>query len=84
MIILKLPIKRTFKICCDNCEDEFLIDDLDHVSSDEREMGTENQYEYVKEIDCPSCHQTLEVAIDIWEYPENTLNSVELVKVSEA
>ena len=81
---IRLTIQETKQFSCSNssCEEEFyeelVIDNLEHVSSDYRQMGTENQYEFESEVTCPSCGTTYEVTGDVWEYPEGTVNSIEV------
>jgi len=81
---IRLPIKEKKQFVCSNpsCEEEFdgevVIDDLEHVSSDSRAMGTENQYEFESEVTCPFCETVNEVTGDVWEYPEGTVNSIEV------
>jgi len=81
-----LPIKEKKQFSCSNpsCEEEFyeylVICDLEHVSSDSRQMGTENQYEFESEVTCPYCGTIYEVTGDVWEYPEGSVNSIEVNK----
>lgn len=81
---IELPIKEDVILSCSNCEEEVsvdvLIQDLEYASSDERPMGTEYQYDFTSEVQCPNCNYKWEVEGDIWEYPEGAVNLIELRK----
>ncbi|MEW4286729.1 hypothetical protein [Priestia koreensis] len=79
---IQTPIKYSYAVTCPECEEEFeatiLIEDLEHVSSDERNMGTENQYEFTAEVMCPECKHQWDVKGELWEYPEGVINLTEI------
>lgn len=67
------------KFKCNSCgrihkydESEFNLD-FDCISSSERSMGTENQYEAEEHFKC-SCGNEIEVKFELWEYPEGVHN----------
>lgn len=81
---INLPIIKAFELSCPNCEDEVLVDvsiqDVEYASSDERGMGIETQYDFISEVQCPTCKHEWEVEGDVWEYPEGAVNLIELKK----
>lgn len=80
---LRLPIKKNSDFTCSECEYEFseqlLIQNIEHVSSDERAMGIENQYDFIVDVKCPECGHEWEVHGGVYEYPEGAINSIELM-----
>lgn len=51
--------------------------DFDCVDSDEREMGTESEYEGVLDTKCDECGNEISLKINIWEYPVGAFNDWE-------
>ncbi len=80
---IKLPIKHNIEIECEQCSetiyDTILIEDIEFESSDERGMGTETQYSFIQEIKCPYCGHQIEINGEVWEYPEGTVNLIQLL-----
>lgn len=69
---------------CDTCSHFFDIDidnyDLDWELADtfdhgDNAMGEEYHYEAVIEEECPVCHDTITVKLNIWEYPVNSFDN---------
>lgn len=50
------------------------MNEAEFVSSSERPMGTENQYEIDHEAECPSCGKSYKIMGTICEYPVLALN----------
>ncbi|MGX1901828.1 hypothetical protein ACT3HK_10775 [Thermolongibacillus altinsuensis] len=80
---IKLPIKHNVEVECKKCSNmvysQLLIQDIEYANSDEREMGTEIQYDFRVDIQCPNCSSTLEVRGEVWEYPEGVVNHIQIV-----
>lgn len=80
---IKLPIKHEIEIECVYCSkaicDEITIEEIEFASSEERSMGIETQYDFEKEIKCPYCERCFEVSGEVWEYPEDVVNLIQLV-----
>ena len=61
-----------FDIDIDNYDIEWeLADSFDHGDN---AMGEENHFEAVIEDECPVCHETFNVKLNIWEYPVGAYN----------
>ena len=59
-------------------------EDAEIVSSHEREMGTETEYELVTEsFLCPNCDKEYRAIFRVWEYPVGALNMGPEVTVEE-
>lgn len=91
---IQLPISKDFDVVCPKCEEiaveeleeveevsvTVLIQDIEYASSDERGMGTETQYDFVSDVQCPNCKHEWEVKGEVWEYPEGAINLIQLTK----
>lgn len=73
---------------CDTCSHVFDIDldnyDLEWELADtfdhgDNAMGEEYHYEAMIEEECPVCHATIRVKLNIWEYPVSSYNHQEIV-----
>jgi restriction system protein len=75
----------TLSIKCDNCQKQAdfpaVDSDFDCIGGDERQMGSENLYEWEFEYECDECGQNIDVAYTATEYPEGMPNFEE-VKVN--
>lgn len=84
--------KRTYKnpsdvlvIKCDSCDDVIVVrkDEIDWdwdwegVSTDEREMGEEIEYEHEESFECDNGH-TVTVKFTIWEYSAGFIDNTEM------
>lgn len=69
-----ISLKRVVQ--CPYCDSSVRVDLEDEctVSTDERQMGPENLYEFDYEETCPSCDQPFQVVGYISEYPAGALN----------
>lgn len=47
------------------------------VSAEEREMGQELLHVWNNYVDCPKCDKSLEIELQLWEYPTACLNYVD-------
>ncbi len=71
----KLTHNQDLIFICDRCGkrhqySESDIDlDFECVGSDERSMGTENEYQHTEYIDCEECGNEINVTFSVWEYP---------------
>ena len=63
---------------CNSCKKvyEYPDNELDYdcVSSDERQMGTENEYSGTFDFECEKCNNPIIVEFNFWEYPQGALN----------
>ena len=70
-------------IKCDDCDDVIVLrkDEIDWdweaVSSDEREMGEEVEFEHVEYLECKNGH-TITVTFKVWEYPVGIFNDKDI------
>lgn len=70
-------------IKCDACDDIIVVrkDEIDwdweSVSSDEREMGEEIEFEHEEYFDCDNGHE-VKVTFKLWEYPVGMINDHEI------
>ncbi|HSQ90299.1 hypothetical protein [Romboutsia sp.] len=84
---LETPINYNCNIKCPNCRHQFLydfkIDDIDKVNSSEKSQGIETKYKFISYLICknPICNYDIEIKGDVLEYPENSLNSIEITHV---
>lgn len=81
---IQTPFITSVDVTCPNseCEESFTekikINDLEYASSEERQMGSEIQYDFFSKVTCPFCNNTFEIEGEVWEYPEGALNQVEI------
>ncbi|MGX4601257.1 hypothetical protein [Faecalimicrobium sp. JNUCC 81] len=84
---LETPINHSFNIKCPNCDYknlyDFSIKDIEKVSSNKKSQGTKTQYKFISYLICknPICNYDIEIKGNIWEYPIDTLNSIELTSI---
>lgn len=76
-------MKHQHTFVCPKCGEKFTesfeLQDLEPVSSDERGMGAEIQYDFSGEVDCPECNYGIVISGEAWEYPVGAeLNPVEV------
>ncbi len=65
-------------IQCNNCNEVIEVDvDLECVSTEERSMGEELQYNGIMEDVCPICGNQIEINLSVWEYPVGAINYYE-------
>lgn len=69
--------------CCGNdIKVDLISDSTDCVSSSERQMGIEKEYN-INVVDyCPHCNKEYQITGSIWEYPENCCNYEQNIKIS--
>ena len=74
-----LKISQPYTVICEHCgyATAFTFD-LKCISTYNRNMGMELEYEAIYEDDCSRCGSELTVILRAWEYPEGTLNDVYL------
>ncbi|KXY70687.1 MULTISPECIES: hypothetical protein [Bacillus] len=83
---IETPISRTLKFACPVCghsfEESVEIINLEETGSDDREMGTEYQYDFIVDIKCTAkeCRHSWEQEGELWEYPVGKINLIELNK----
>ena len=69
-----------FTIKCSHCNELFEVDESELnfewecVSSDERSMGAENQYNSIEYFECPECGNPITLTLEVWEYPVGAYN----------
>ena len=59
------------------------LDDIKEVNSNKSVQNEKTQYEFLSYVICknPLCNYDIELKGYIFEYPENTVDSVELIKL---
>lgn len=76
----KIKNSSLVRVTCSNCDHHFVVDKNDFrfeweiVSSSERGMGTETEYECNEDFNCPECGNECNVTFHVWEYPIGAYN----------
>lgn len=69
-----LKIVKPHVVKCKSCATVMELDmELECISSYERQMGPESEYEAIYDDGCPNCDSDIYVRIQAWEYPTGTL-----------
>lgn len=70
-----MKLIKPLVVQCEECNEiiEVYVD-LECVSTDERQMGAEYQYEGIVEDNCPKCDNSIYINLSVWEYPEGAIN----------
>lgn len=73
-------------IChCGKCGKEFDVKwDVDYVSSYERSMGEEYEYEGEDTFYCPNCDNEIQGKLSIYEYPVGCFNYEQITDVEDS
>ena len=67
------------RVMCDKCEKYYEVEwDLELISSEEKEMGYNNLYNSEVEAVCPYCGDEMNLKLSVGEYPEGTLEFVQV------
>ncbi len=78
-------VERILK--CPYCNKDIKVNlmsgDTDCVSFQERQMGTENEYSIDIVDNCPHCKNEYKVSGHLWEYPSNTCNLIQDLKIEK-
>lgn len=70
-----MRLKRPITLRCNNCKECFDVElDFDCVSTDERDMGLECDYEGIFDGQCPQCGKDIYIQIEAYEYPRGDIN----------
>ena len=75
---------KLIRVICDNCDHHFTIDkntfsfEWETLSSFERRMGTETEYECTETFECPECGNECCITFRVWEYPIGAYNYDEI------
>lgn len=69
--------------CGKDIKVDLISDSTDCVSSSERQMGIEREYNVDVAGDCPHCNGKYKITGAIWEYPENCCNYEQDIKISK-
>ncbi len=79
-------IKIEKSIChCGKCGKEFEVKwDVDYVSSYERSMGEEYEYEGEDTFYCPNCDNEIQGKLSIYEYPVGCFNYEQITDVEDS
>lgn len=79
-------VERVF--ACPTCKKEFKVDLISDgtecVSSSERQMGTENEYNIDVTGVCRHCGETYHITGEVWEYPVNCFNYEQDIEINKA
>ena len=84
---LKTPINQNLDIKCPKCNHKYLYDlkleDIKEVNSNKNVQDKKVQYEFLDYVVCknPLCNYDIELKGYVFEYPENTVDSLEIVKI---
>lgn len=71
-----MEIKTPYKVKCSSCGSENLIAmELECTGSYERNMGLELEHLATFDDCCSSCGNPIAVQIELWEYPEGTVDA---------
>jgi hypothetical protein len=74
--------KGYFIIKCNKYKEEYIFRegmvDFDISHGDERSMGTENVYIWEDNFNCSSCDNKISIKYEVCEYPQGTLNNVNI------
>lgn len=70
--------------CGNDIKVDLMSDSTDCVSSSERQMGIEREYNVDVFGYCPHCNGEYQITGTIWEYPENCCNYEQDIKISKA
>lgn len=74
-VSVQMELKKPLKVKCQNCGTIIDADlDFECVSTNERDMGTEFDYEGVFEGVCPGCGKDIFIKVEAYEYPEGVVN----------
>lgn len=72
---VKMKLGKTLKVKCQNCGTIIDVNiNFECVSTNERDMGTELDYEGIFEGVCPGCSKDIFIKIEAYEYPEGVIN----------
>ncbi len=75
-----MKLNKPILIKCNECDEIIEVEtDIECVSSYEREMGTEREYESILDENCPKCGNCIYIKLSTWEYPEGAINNCEEV-----
>ena len=86
----RIPLKQDIthtRSYCPKCNHKFVynlnLDDIKEVNSNKSVQNEKTQYEFLSYVICknPLCNYDIELKGYIFEYPENTVDSVELIKL---
>lgn len=70
-----MKLLHPIKVRCNNCNEILNINvDMECVSSYERSMGTEYEFEGALNDECPNCGNGISISLSVWEYPIGTVN----------
>ena len=65
---MKLANPLIIKCLC--CNEIIEVEtELECISSNERSMGYECEYESIIEDSCPNCENSISLRLSVWEYP---------------
>ena len=84
---LKTPLNQNLDIKCPKCNHKFVynlkLDDIKEVNSNKSGQDEKVQYEFLSYVVCknPLCNYDIELKGYVFEYPENNVDSVELIKL---
>lgn len=70
-----MKMVKSLVVQCNNCNEIIEVEvDLECVSTEERSMGEELQYDGCTEDVCPICGKRIGVKLTVWEYPVGAVN----------
>ena len=70
-----MELKKPLKARCQNCGEVFEANlHFECVSTNERDLGTEFDYEGIYDGACPNCGKDIYIKMESYEYPAGTVN----------
>lgn len=80
-----MKLRKPLQLQCNNCRKIFETDiEFECVSTNERNLGLEIDYEGIYDMPCPNCGRDIFVRIEAYEYPPGVVNYVRNTIVDEA
>lgn len=72
-----MKLKEPLRLQSNNCHRIFEADmDFECVSTNERNMGLEIDYEGIYDMPCPYCGKDIYAQVEAYEYPPGAINYV--------
>lgn len=70
-----MRLREPLVVRCNSCNNSFSVElDFDCITTDERDMGTEYDFEGVFDGTCPHCGKDIYIQVEAYEYPEGVVN----------
>ena len=77
-------ISGIFSVKCNKCgkQHNFIEENVyfELVSTEEKEMGVENEHLWEESFTCDVCNNEIEIEYHVWEYPVGAFNHDDIIK----